>query len=127
MLASNLETLKSLAVHSNRTEQKELVIQMYEARTILLFNSAKLMLERWARRVTFSKADKAYAKYKLQHELKQNPKPLATDVQKEATEKNKQTTRHVQDLQAIEVHETNMRPTSNTSNEQLTFTAKRSC
>ena len=44
-------------------------------RTILLFSSAKLMLERWGKRVTFSKADKAYAKYKNKHELKLNPKP----------------------------------------------------
>ena len=88
VMTANILTLRELKsqVHPRRAESAENVINWYHSRTVVLFNGAKLMLERWADPKTFHKADKPYRTYSLKHASKEYPTTPQTEKQSDGSD-----------------------------------------
>jgi hypothetical protein len=103
ILEAILVTLRAMQVHEHRSAEATNVINMYQLRTILLFSSAQLMLQRWATFKTFSKADKSYKNYLERHAAKQNPIEPKTQAQSKGVKLSKARAAGINELQHMEV------------------------
>jgi hypothetical protein len=107
VMTANILTLRQLKsqVHPRRAESAENVINWYHSRTVVLFKSAQLMLERWADQKTFHKADKPYRTYSLKHESKETPTTPQTEKQSKGATTSKRVAEGINELQHIPVPE----------------------
>ena len=103
VMEANLVTLRAMPTHRRRVDESEMVIHMYESRTILLFSSAHLMLERWATFKGFYKADKSYKNYLERHAAKLNPIEPKTQAQSKGVKLSKARAAGINELQHMEV------------------------
>jgi hypothetical protein len=103
VMETNLVTLRAVPTNRRRVDEAEMVINMYESRTILVFSSAHLMLERWATFKGFYKADKSYKNYLERHAAKLNPIEPKTQAQSKGVKLSKARAAGINELQHMEV------------------------